>query len=314
MAQITKEQIIDLINKKIAGQGSAVDVGGALPAILTGLAEMAGNAVSPDSTDMTEQEQMQVRKNLGLYYEEMTIGEKSAQYTDQSESPTLSDYAKISDDTPEKDDIISFKCFGGTYIEDSLVFDDNSGNDGYGVGAITLAGTVHNFIIVVTEDSAGNAPGIYVQLSTVGIAQQQLVYNGPVTVVSKVDEKYLPVAWNQLVTEGTKIAELTIGEETTNVFAPEGAGAIELTGLPTASMTTQEELDAIGLTGINIGKLAKCEAAGLVINSGSQFIRLQLVLADYSSATEYKLKFKTETDEYTVSSGATITVTVTPLS
>lgn len=37
---LTKEQIVALINAKIAGQGSAVDVGGALPAILKGIIDV----------------------------------------------------------------------------------------------------------------------------------------------------------------------------------------------------------------------------------------------------------------------------------
>ena len=66
------QQIQDLIDKKIKGQGSMIDVGGGLPPILTALNENVDKAVSPDSTDMTVEEQMQVRKNLGLYYEETT--------------------------------------------------------------------------------------------------------------------------------------------------------------------------------------------------------------------------------------------------
>lgn len=37
---MTKEEIQALIDAKIAGQGSAVDIGGALPAILSGLVEL----------------------------------------------------------------------------------------------------------------------------------------------------------------------------------------------------------------------------------------------------------------------------------
>lgn len=38
---MTKEQIQALIDAKIAGQGSAIDIGGALPAILGGILELA---------------------------------------------------------------------------------------------------------------------------------------------------------------------------------------------------------------------------------------------------------------------------------
>lgn len=46
---MTKEQIQALINAKIAGQGSAVDVGGALPSILSEILDLASAAPSiPD--------------------------------------------------------------------------------------------------------------------------------------------------------------------------------------------------------------------------------------------------------------------------
>ena len=41
---MTKQQIADLIAAKISGQGSAVDVGGALPAILNGILELIPEA------------------------------------------------------------------------------------------------------------------------------------------------------------------------------------------------------------------------------------------------------------------------------
>ena len=47
---MTKTDILNLISSKIAGQGDAVDLGGALPAILTALAEAA---VPIEVTDIT---------------------------------------------------------------------------------------------------------------------------------------------------------------------------------------------------------------------------------------------------------------------
>lgn len=44
---MTKEQIQALIDAKIAGQGSAIDIGGALPAILGGILELASGASKP---------------------------------------------------------------------------------------------------------------------------------------------------------------------------------------------------------------------------------------------------------------------------
>lgn len=167
--------------------------------------------------DMTEEEQMQVRKDLGLYYEETTTEEKEARYRNQSESLTLQGFAKISDDIPGKDDIIAIEYDGDDFS--NFVTGDIPYKDGY---LISLDGDV--FFIVVKSKSVGSNPGIYINFDY-HAETVSLKYYGPVTTVSKVPERFLPVAWNQLVTEGTKIAEVTIGEKTTEVFAPEGGGA-----------------------------------------------------------------------------------------
>lgn len=51
---MTKEQIQALIDAKIAGQGSAVDIGGALPAILSALAGAAAPIEVADVSKLTE--------------------------------------------------------------------------------------------------------------------------------------------------------------------------------------------------------------------------------------------------------------------
>ena len=50
---MTKEQIQALIDAKIAGQGSAVDIGGALPAILSALAGAAAPIEVADISKLT---------------------------------------------------------------------------------------------------------------------------------------------------------------------------------------------------------------------------------------------------------------------
>lgn len=50
---MTKEQLLALIDAKIAGQGSAVDAGGALPAILSALAGAAAPIEVADITALT---------------------------------------------------------------------------------------------------------------------------------------------------------------------------------------------------------------------------------------------------------------------
>lgn len=51
---MTQSELIALINAKIAGQGSAVDAGGALPAILSALAAAAAPIEVADITALTD--------------------------------------------------------------------------------------------------------------------------------------------------------------------------------------------------------------------------------------------------------------------
>ena len=130
--------------------------------------------------EMTDEEKTQVRKDLGLYYEAKETEEKTAKYTGQSESLTLSGYAKVSDDTPVKDDILF-----GVYMGDEESFTTTDTDDGYFVNVGHIAESVR----VVLNDSQGNDPGIYAIISG---DQSGIIYNGTTTVVHKVPEKYLP--------------------------------------------------------------------------------------------------------------------------
>ena len=77
---MTRQEIQALIDAKIKGQGTAVDAGSVLPAILTGildLIEQGGGGGTADAVqyipqELTEPQQMQARKNQGLYYSEET--------------------------------------------------------------------------------------------------------------------------------------------------------------------------------------------------------------------------------------------------
>lgn len=79
---MTKEEIRALIEAKIAGQGSAVDVGSALPVILEGilgLIEQGGGGGTSDAVQyvpqaLTEAQQMQARLNQGLYAQRSKTG------------------------------------------------------------------------------------------------------------------------------------------------------------------------------------------------------------------------------------------------
>lgn len=63
---MTQQEIQALINAKIAGQGSAVDVGGALPQILSGILEVAQAAQKPKLEIETATEDTTVEQVLAL--------------------------------------------------------------------------------------------------------------------------------------------------------------------------------------------------------------------------------------------------------
>lgn len=67
---MTQNELLALINAKIAGQGSAVDVGGALPAILSALAAAAAPIEVDDITALT-----------GAQLDALEIGAKVAKKT-----------------------------------------------------------------------------------------------------------------------------------------------------------------------------------------------------------------------------------------
>ena len=67
---MTQNEIVALINAKIAGQGSAVDIGGALPAILSALAAAATPIEVDDITALT-----------GAQLDALEIGAKVAKKT-----------------------------------------------------------------------------------------------------------------------------------------------------------------------------------------------------------------------------------------
>lgn len=117
------------------------------------------------SENMSEEEQMEVRKNLGLYYEETSVEEKSVTYTGDS--------THLSDDVPTKDNVVKVVNYGD--VELDIEIEDSS--EGY---------TIFNhgaYLFSVKEDGiyalGGNVPGT------------TLFYKMSRT-VSKIDPKFLP--------------------------------------------------------------------------------------------------------------------------
>lgn len=138
------------------------------------------NGGSAISQDMTEAEKMESRKNLGLYYEETTVGEKTAQYDSSLPEVQLAPtgtFVKVSDDTPAKEDLISISFSGNT----STDFTFGNFDDGYSI----IAGGIITTVRVVFDTSLGNEPGLYILAGA-------LTYKGEITTVSKIDAKFLP--------------------------------------------------------------------------------------------------------------------------
>lgn len=77
---MTSQEVRALIDAKIKGQGTNVDAGSVLPAILNGILDLidsgggggTSDAVQYIPQELTETQQMQARKNQGLYYSEET--------------------------------------------------------------------------------------------------------------------------------------------------------------------------------------------------------------------------------------------------
>ena len=145
--------------------------------------------------NMSYDEKMQIRKNLGLYCEDTQIGEKSAEYA----GSTLVDpnYALCSTDSPQKSDLIKVvvgpKGQQGTeyQMDDSYVhiFDASYG---YGIDFGNAYSEDYPYIKVVTVDNYTLSPGIYMNGMSELTRTAILYYNYPETVVNKIPEKYLP--------------------------------------------------------------------------------------------------------------------------
>lgn len=142
-----------------------------------------GGSLEDMTASLTTEQKMQARKNLGLYYEDTQQGEKTAKYTDE---PFTLGYAKISEDTPSKEDIVKIvntAVSQGEIPAESLIIRDVE--NGYDIFRNQLEG---GFQVRLT----GEDKGIYITQPSYDIYRSELVYNGPVEIAHKIDEKYLP--------------------------------------------------------------------------------------------------------------------------
>ena len=162
----------DLNHIALVGPGGRKKIIDELIAQSDAITKLNESAVTPDNENLTEEQQMQVRKNLGLYYEETSEGEKEVVSDGVAES-------KLSDDTPAKEDIIKLINGVGTEIDNPVITDIENGyqiNDS-GISA---------FYVLTDGDNKGIYCGSMYSLNW------KLVYKGTVTTIEKIDDKFLP--------------------------------------------------------------------------------------------------------------------------
>ena len=187
---MTRQEIQALIDAKIKGQGTAVDAGSVLPAILTGildLIEQGGGGGTADAVqyipqELTEPQQMQARKNQGLYYEETSEGEQTYIRGDN--------YAggKISDNTPAQSDIISLDSTPASELYFTTI------EHGYTIATSANPQRGQEVVTVYTEDFEGASKGIYFPevIIFAGIWVDELHWYGTNTTVHQIPSKYIP--------------------------------------------------------------------------------------------------------------------------
>lgn len=188
---MTIQEVRALIDAKIKGQGTNVDAGSVLPIILNGILDLineggggTSDAVQYIPQELTAPQQMQARKNQGLYYEEEGIEEKTASW--DGVTPSGSFDTKLSDDTPSVEDIVALTVSGNSVQYD--IFEQD-----YGYILQDTAEATYLFVIVLDATLSNGqfaANGIYSDERTQGVAE--LVYNGPTTVVHQIPAKYIP--------------------------------------------------------------------------------------------------------------------------
>ena len=152
-------------------------------------------AITYNEQELTESQKTQVRKNLDLYYEETSIGEKTTPLVKDGQAPVVNLY-KVSDDTPAQEDVIGVIINGGEVspLSNFTVSDITQNGVTYGYSIFT---SVYKLIDVYLIDkpllNVFDAPldkGIYVSIYY-EIYTQRLVYNGEITTVNTIPSKYM---------------------------------------------------------------------------------------------------------------------------
>ena len=174
----------------------------------------ATDAIKYTEQTLNEPQQMQARKNQGLYYEESTEGEKTVTtpndpfaqwpYPQENGISYGDDYfMRITDDAPAQADIIEMMISGETTVagSDLQSFDITGSVDfpstvqGYSANPFVSS---RQMFIVVSEDTVvdGNTykKGIYVPHIELFANPyvSEIIYNGTITTVHQIPAKYIP--------------------------------------------------------------------------------------------------------------------------
>lgn len=200
---MTSQEVRALIDAKIKGQGTNVDAGSVLPAILNGILDLidsgggggTSDAVQYIPQELTSPQQMQARKNQGLYYSEGGSGDVILTWDGDTTGLESVDVGqevvmyKVSDDAPQKELVKSLGMTVGG-VEQIINIPQQSIitiEGGYGLGDA--------YIIVATESEASLesytfTKGIWFVKGTTGNYVSKFTY-GATETVHHIEPKYI---------------------------------------------------------------------------------------------------------------------------
>lgn len=333
---MTKKEIIDLINAKIAGQGSAVDVGGALPAILKGLADLAGSGGGGGSLEFAEVTarpedyvSFEVFVEWGFtedVYSKLCSGEYAGFVTENGNRYLIvATYPENVDrETPAGfaycDNLGKIINVEADYTNETIEIGELDGVSVVPIDSLPDAGSYsaqemagYGITLQIAElINSGFVAGLAYRQNLGALYGVECAYgwmnpewgNNYITIVLRSRNKRYTITFAENGSAEVSVKTLASAEDI--------PGVVTLWDLPNSSMTTQDDLDGCGLTTDAIESLASGKAVALVT---SDPWRMCILGAEWLDSTNYKIAFQSLTTKYVIeNSDGTITVTETTLS
>ena len=198
---MTSQEVRALIDAKIKGQGTNVDAGSVLPAILNGILDLIDSGGGGGTSDavqyitqiLTEPQQMQARKNQGLYYSEGGGEDVTLTWDgDTTGLETIAELYKVSEDAPSASEVKSVSMIqngaGQTYEVGVAPAQIVEFDGGYAIGSLAC--------LVITADEVSvqgttYTKGVWFVYGNENNRTSQLVY-GQTETVHQIPEKYIP--------------------------------------------------------------------------------------------------------------------------